>query len=86
MTAFRESQNRHKWSQCDGFCNIKAGRHRNSQKELAKTRLLKLSKTSRNVTAFSRHNVTNGYNCDRHNTVLGQRCFSCFSTWQRYVG
>jgi hypothetical protein len=40
-----------------GFCNIKAGRHKKSQKELAKTRFLKLSKTSRIVTAFSRHNT-----------------------------
>jgi hypothetical protein len=38
----------------NGFCNIKAGRHKKSQKELAKTRLLKLSKTSRIVTAFNR--------------------------------
>jgi hypothetical protein len=41
--------------ECDGFCNIKAGRHKKSQKELAKTRLLKLSKISRIVTAFNRH-------------------------------
>jgi hypothetical protein len=34
---------------CDGFCNIKAARHKKSQKELAKTRLLKLSKTSHTV-------------------------------------
>jgi hypothetical protein len=62
VTTFSKSQNRHKWlhlwpSQCDGFCNIKAGRHKNSQKELAKTRILKLSKTSRIVTAFSRHKM-----------------------------
>jgi hypothetical protein len=37
----------------NGFCNIKAGRHKKSQKELAKTRLLKLSKTSRHT--FSCH-------------------------------
>jgi hypothetical protein len=60
VTTFSESQNRHKWShlwpsQCDQFCNIKAGRHKKSEKELAKTRLLKLSKTSRIVTAFNRH-------------------------------
>jgi hypothetical protein len=60
VTTFSESQNRHKWShlwqsQCDGFCKIKAGRHKKSQKELAKTSLLKLSKTSRIVTAFNRH-------------------------------
>jgi hypothetical protein len=67
VTAFSESQNRQKWSQCDGFCNIKAGRHKKSQKELGKTRLLKLSKTSRIV-----NGVTNGYNCDRHNAVLGK--------------
>jgi hypothetical protein len=42
-------------STCDGFCNIIAGRHKKSQKELAKTRLLKLSKTSRIVTAFIGH-------------------------------
>jgi hypothetical protein len=52
VTTFSESQNRHKcshlWpSQCDGFCNIKAGRHKKSQKELAKT--------SRIVVAFNRH-------------------------------
>jgi hypothetical protein len=62
VTAFCERQDRHKWShsspsQCDGFCNLKADRHKKSQKELAKTRLLKLSKTSRIVTAFSRHNT-----------------------------
>jgi hypothetical protein len=60
VTAFSESQNCHKWShlwpsQCDGFCNIKAGRHKKSQKELAKTRRSKLSKTSRIVTTFNRH-------------------------------
>jgi hypothetical protein len=45
------------WSLCDEFYNIKVGRHKKSQKELAKTRLLKLYKTSRIVTAFSRHNT-----------------------------
>jgi hypothetical protein len=29
VTAFCESQIRQKWSQCDGFCNIKADRHKN---------------------------------------------------------
>jgi hypothetical protein len=42
-------------SQCEGFRNIKADRHKKSQKELAKTRLLKLSKTSRILTALNRH-------------------------------
>jgi hypothetical protein len=55
VTALSESKNHHKWLQCDGFCNIKAGRHKKSQKELAKTRLLKLSKTSHIVTTFSCH-------------------------------
>jgi hypothetical protein len=53
VTTFKESQNCHKWShlrpsQCDKFCNIKAG---------SKTRPLKLSKTSRIATAYSRHNT-----------------------------
>jgi hypothetical protein len=39
----------------DFLIYIKAGRHKKSQKELAKSILLKLSKTSRIVTAFSRH-------------------------------
>jgi hypothetical protein len=50
MTAFSKSQIRHKFV---GICNIKAGR----QKKLVKTRGLKLSKTSRIVTAFSRQNT-----------------------------
>jgi hypothetical protein len=37
VTVFSKSQNRHKWSQI--VTNIKAGRHKKSQKELAKTRL-----------------------------------------------
>jgi hypothetical protein len=36
---------------------MKAGRHKKYQKELAKTRLLKLSNTTHIVTAFSRHNT-----------------------------
>jgi hypothetical protein len=44
VNAFSESQIRHKWSQ-------------KVKKELSKTRLLKLSKTSRIVTAFNRHNT-----------------------------
>jgi hypothetical protein len=55
VAGFSESQNRHKWSH--GFFNIKAGRHKKSQKRLAKTTLLKLSKTSRIVTVFNRHNM-----------------------------
>jgi hypothetical protein len=62
VTAFSESQNRHKWlylwpSQCDGFCKkfCKSWSSQKSQKELAKTRLLKLSKTSRILNAFSPH-------------------------------
>jgi phosphorylcholine metabolism protein LicD len=41
---------------CDRH-NIKAGRHKKSQKEQAKTRLLKLSKINRIVTALSHHNM-----------------------------
>jgi hypothetical protein len=36
---------------------IHLGRHKKSQKELAKTRLLKLSKAIRIVTAFHRHKM-----------------------------
>jgi hypothetical protein len=63
VTSFSELQNG-KWQQCDGFCNIKTDclkkrkkSHKKSQKKLTKTRLLKLSKTSRIVTAFSRQNT-----------------------------
>jgi ribosomal protein L17 len=54
MTAFRESQICRP-SQCDGFCNSNADRHKKSKKELAKTRLLKLSKTSRIVTTLKKN-------------------------------
>jgi hypothetical protein len=54
VTAFSESQNRHKWlhlwpPHSDGFRDIKNGCH--------KTQTLKLIKTSRIETAFRRHNT-----------------------------
>jgi hypothetical protein len=72
VITFSESQNRHNWShlwpsQCGRFCNTKVGRHKKSQKELAKPDFWSFLKPA---ALWQLVTVTNGYNYDRHNAVL----------------